>query len=328
MNTRIPLDIPHGWFCLSWSHELKIGQVKIVKFCGQDAVLFRAESGEANAVAPFCPHLGAHLGHGGKVIGESISCPFHGWAWSGEGKCTDVPYADSIPKKALSQVLDTYNLVEQNGIIMAWYHPEGKEPYFELPLIDEFNGESNKWGKSHFFEYNISTCLQEIAENDVDQAHFPTVHQSPSLPETEAFIDGIYKKTIAETLMDPENSESVSEKYKGSYKKQFTTTFTRESWGLGQVLLRMTNLPPTGGEFIMVNASCPVDTENSILRWEMKVSKDIEDTLGMAIIDGIANGINDDIPIWENKSYWPSPMLCDGDGPINKFRKWVGQFYI
>ncbi|MGY8772382.1 MAG: hypothetical protein ACKVID_03260 [Gammaproteobacteria bacterium] len=20
-------------------------------------------------------------------------------------------------------------------------------------------------------------------------------------------------------------------------------------------------------------------------------------------------------------------MLCDGDGPINKFRKWVGQFY-
>ena len=37
----------------------------------------------------------------------------------------------------------------------------------------------------------------------------------------------------------------------------------------------------------MVNASCPVDNKNSILRWSMRVSKDIEDEVGMAIIDGL-----------------------------------------
>jgi hypothetical protein len=47
----------------------------------------------------------------------------------------------------------------------------------------------------------------------------------------------------------------------------------------------------------------------------------------MAIIDGIANGVLDDMPIWDNKSYVADPILCDGDGPINKFRKWVSQFY-
>ena len=47
----------------------------------------------------------------------------------------------------------------------------------------------------------------------------------------------------------------------------------------------------------------------------------------MAIIDGIANGVLDDMPIWDNKSYVANPILCDGDGPINKFRKWVSQFY-
>ena len=46
-----------------------------------------------------------------------------------------------------------------------------------------------------------------------------------------------------------------------------------------------------------------------------------------AIIDGIANGLYDDIPIWENKRYKENPLLCDGDGPINKFRTWVNQFY-
>ena len=33
------------------------------------------------------------------------------------------------------------------------------------------------------------------------------------MPETEAIVDGIYRKTIAETLMDPSN-ESVSEEHK------------------------------------------------------------------------------------------------------------------
>ena len=45
------------------------------------------------------------------------------------------------------------------------------------------------------------------------------------------------------------------------------------------------------------------------------------------LIDGIANGVLDDMPIWDHKSYVADPILCDGDGPINKFRKWVSQFY-
>ena len=89
----------------------------------------------------------------------------------------------------------------------------------------------------------------------------------------------------------------------------------------------MINLPPSGGEFIMVNASCPVDNSHSILRRSLRGSNDIEEELGMAIIDGIANGVMDDMPIWDHKSYVANPILCDGDGPINKFRKWVSQFY-
>jgi hypothetical protein len=34
-----------------------------------------------------------------------------------------------------------------------------------------------------------------------------------------------------------------------------------------------------------------------------------------------------DIPLWENKLYLSSPLLCDGDGPIMQFRRWASQFY-
>ena len=37
--------------------------------------------------------------------------------------------------------------------------------------------------------------------------------------------------------------------------------------------------------------------------------------------------VEQDIPIWENKIYLDTPLLCDGDGPIRKYRKWFSQFY-
>ena len=231
--------------------------------------------------------------------GETIECPFHAWRWNADGTCAEIPYAKNFPPKAKETKIFNYPVVEVNGFIWAWHHLHKEEPAWEVPVIEGFNGDDEKWGKVYHYDYNINTVLQEIAENDVDQAHFPKVHGSPSLPETEAITEGIYKKTIAETLMDPSN-DSVSEEYKVKDHGMFTTTFTRESWGLGTVGLRMVNLPPSGGEFIMVNASCPVDNSNSILRWSMRVSKDIEDELGMAIIDGIANGVLDDMPIWDN----------------------------
>ena len=40
-------------------------------------------------------------------------------------------------------------------------------------MLDGFNGDDDKWGKVYNYEYKINTVLQEIAENDVDQAHFP-----------------------------------------------------------------------------------------------------------------------------------------------------------
>ncbi len=46
---------------------------------GVDLVLFRTESGKAVGTDPYCPHLGAHLGYGGQIEGETIRCPFHHW---------------------------------------------------------------------------------------------------------------------------------------------------------------------------------------------------------------------------------------------------------
>ncbi len=53
--------------------------------------------GQVSIVDAYCPHLGANLGVGGRVIGNCIECPFHGWQFDGEtGKCTSIPYASKV----------------------------------------------------------------------------------------------------------------------------------------------------------------------------------------------------------------------------------------
>ena len=45
------------------------------------------------------------------------------------------------------------------------------------------------------------------------------------------------------------------------------------------------------------------------------------------LIAEIVRQVEYDIPIWENKIYREDPILCDGDGPISKYRRWFEQFY-
>ena len=55
-----------------------------------------------------------------------------------------------------------------------------------------------------------------------------------------------------------------------------------------------------------------------------------EDNLAMlhnAIIESNQQGYYDDVAIWEHKLFRPDPILCDGDGPLAKLRKWYNQFY-
>ena len=46
------------------------------------------------------------------------------------------------------------------------------------------------------------------------------------------------------------------------------------------------------------------------------------------LVEEIVRQVGHDIPIWENKIYRDDPILCDGDGPIAKYRKWFKQFYV
>ena len=74
----------------------------------------------------------------------------------------------------------------------------------------------------------------------------------------------------------------------------------------------------------------PITATKTHLRFSFvqeKVLNDIEKLFIDGLTQVLSGQVEQDIPIWENKIYLENPLLCDGDGPIAKYRKWFTQFY-
>ena len=301
---------PVGWFQVAYCDEIEVGDAKPLKYFGRDLVAFRGEDGKVSVLDAFCPHLGAHLGHGGKVKGNCIECPFHAWVFNGEGKCEEVPYAKKVPKKAK---IRPWHVVERNGQVMVWYHPHGTEPAWELPDLPETS--SDEWTKDQRRNWKIKTRNQEMAENAVDSAHFHYVHGASNMPVSKATIDGPVLNVISTTGMSTP---------RGGVDGQVEST----SYGFGFAYIRFTGIVET----LLINSVTPIDEEYVDVRFAFRVKmlgdESITKGVGAAFMGEVSRQLEQDIPIWENKIHHDRPILCDGDGPIGVFRRWCRQFYV
>ncbi|MFT3791211.1 MAG: Rieske 2Fe-2S domain-containing protein [Rudaea sp.] len=315
------MGIPFGWFFVGYSEDLAVGAVKALHYFGRDLVLFRTAKGAAGVLDAYCPHLGAHLGIGGCVEGESLRCPFHAWAFRPDGFCSDIPYAKNMPPRAQKEPLArSYAVRETNGVIWVWYHPHDIAPTFEVIDYAEFNEPG--WAAPVKREWRFKSNPQEIAENGVDYAHFQFVHKMAAVPEGETTYDGHLRRSHAAGTREialPDGS-----------MKMIPSTVTTVQNGAGQKITQLTGVVNLA---LMVLAT-PVEADDVELRFcfthrpaapgspeDVAFHRAIEYTCGQTGVEG-------DIPIWTHKIHRARPFLCDGDGPILRFRRYFEQFYV
>ena len=152
----VPPVYPNGWFHVLSSHELAVGDVKYVSMLGEQLAVFRGTDGVAHIVNAYCPHLGANLGIGGKVVGNCLQCPFHGWIFRGEdGKCVKIPYSEKVPDFAQTK---SWPCLEMNCSIYMWYHAEGSEPTWTPDYIEEIKNGS--WTYRGYTQHIINAHIE------------------------------------------------------------------------------------------------------------------------------------------------------------------------
>ena len=325
-NNRYPLPQPKGWFFAAYSEDLEVGQSRPLTYFGEDMVIFRTERGEVKILEAYCPHMGAHLGRVGRVEGEidpadfattGRNCPFHGWRFNGEGVCEEVPYAKNMPPKVKDQqCLKSWPVQEKNQIIWFWYHPDSAAPEYDVIEIPETAADHPEWGTAVKYHQRIRTHVQDMAENGADPAHFQYVHGTMDVPVPEdAVFEGHRRSAVLPSKMPtPRGVIDGCIEFQNNGPGQSWVKFT----GICDTL-QQACVTPIDDEYVDVNFF--------FLQKRGESGEVPKGGVNEAICQNIIQQLREDTPIWEHKKYWNSPLLCDGDGPISKFRKWYSQFY-
>ncbi|CAN8019720.1 unnamed protein product [Ixodes persulcatus] len=175
---------PNGWIPVLESSELGKEDVKRIELLGLELVAFRTRDGVACVADAYCPHLGAHLGAVGRVVGDCIECPFHGWRFSGTtGACTHAPFAPKVPEFVKLKKFEVHEVL---GFVFVWHHAEGEEPSWRIEDIPQItNGD---WKPFCRFDDRVSCHIRDIVENACDMAHVKHLHKPNSFLSPDTFL--------------------------------------------------------------------------------------------------------------------------------------------
>ncbi len=311
MEYRYPFaPYPTGWYLVATSSEVAVGSVTPLRLFGRDLVVFRTASGQAVVTDAHCPHMGAHLGYGGQVHGETIRCPFHHWSFGVDGACVEVPYAP-VGAAPPTVGLSCWPVHETSGLVLVHHSEHGRAPSWTMPARPEWGAPG--WVGYESVSWRIRMHVQEVAENVPDTSHFLAVHGVDPMPTSEVETDG---PVFRQQMRFPDGTPVVEQ----------------EVFGLGLIWLR-SGAPggPPGLRTSFLTATTPIDDQHVDLRllylvYEGEGATEISPT-GRAMIASISDNTARDVPIWEHKVYRERPALVATDGPIGVLRKWARQFY-
>jgi nitrite reductase/ring-hydroxylating ferredoxin subunit len=312
MANRYPFPaVPDGWYGIAGADDLEPGQLLPLHLLDRELVLFRGDDGVARVFDAHCPHMGAHLGVGGTVCGEGLTCPFHGWRFDADGHVAEVPGLARAPKVGTR----AWDVRERNGRIFVWYHALGKPPQYD---VTPYRDDDTAWTPWRSDTHRVRVGVQELTENIIDRAHFLVVHDMVP-PEVDRF-----DVQFNDYSMVVDQHVKVTAIVEQGVEVQTRTTTCGP--GLVAVEVREGDL-----DMLTYITQTPVDEVYTDITICFSMRALDEEVLTNSIAELNAKTTNlqftQDIAIWENKVYLTKPILTQVDGPIAQYRRWFSRFY-
>jgi nitrite reductase/ring-hydroxylating ferredoxin subunit len=250
------------WIPALMSSELpeRDGAPVRVRLLGENLIAFRVTSGKIGLIQNHCPHRGASLFFG-RNEEEGLRCVYHGWKYSCEGHCVDMPNEPEESNFKSKIHATAYPCVERNDIIWTYMGPRQTPP----PLPDI---EPNMLPQG---EYQVQKVLRECnwfqgLEGDIDTSHLGFLHLGAIKPEqTKPGTFDYYNvndRAPKYEVVDTEFGTSY-----GAYRPAEADTYY---WRIAHFLFPFFTMIPTGilGMQVLVRAWVPVD-DNHIMFWSI-----------------------------------------------------------
>src|SRR5215216_5272522 len=98
-----------------------------VMLLGEQLIAFRTTSGQVGLVQNHCPHRGASLFFG-RNEEDGLRCVYHGWKFSVDGTCVDMPNEPAETDFRTAVRATAYPTRERGGIVWAYMGPRSEPP--------------------------------------------------------------------------------------------------------------------------------------------------------------------------------------------------------
>lgn len=160
------------WHVIARSGDVVPGGLVPITLLDEQLVVGRTIVGELFLLDDLCAHRGVRLSMGDLLPSGCVRCPYHGWQYATDGRCTSIPQLDHDRIPATARVAG-HRVAEQAGMVWACLVDEAEEagpmpvfPEADDRSMDLFVGDPLDWACQTFREI----------ENFCDVAHFSILH--------------------------------------------------------------------------------------------------------------------------------------------------------
>ncbi|MDQ1644015.1 MAG: 3-ketosteroid 9alpha-monooxygenase subunit [Cryptosporangiaceae bacterium] len=322
-----PARFARGWHCLGLSARFREDGPHAVEAFGTKLVVFAGAGGALHVLDAYCRHMGGDLTMG-SVKGDSVACPFHDWRWGGDGRCTQVPYAQRVPPRARTRA---WTVLEENGQLFVWNDPQGAPPGPELAIPRIDGAFSDEWSGWSWDSVRIdgSNC-REVVDNVVDMAHFFYIHFA--LPTRfKNVLEGHVASQYLETKARPDVTHGSAYSASADITLRSDSAYYGPSYMIDYLWHDWHGMTV---ESVLINCHYPVTPDSFVLQWGVIVKRlpgltgEQADKVARKMAKSIGLGFLQDVEIWKHKSRIDNPLLCAEDGPVYQLRRWYEQFYV
>ena len=314
------------WYPVCTAEELTDEPMQ-VQLLGLKFVAFRDSKGAAHVLSDTCIHRGGSLGHG-KVKGDCIECPYHGWQFNGEGRCEHIPSEGDVKPPARAKI-DSYPTEERYGIVFAFLGDLPEEERPELYNIEQYDAEG--WRANKLVILNVNAYYERSVENGLDPSHNEFVHPAQGYPpmhkDTYQTWDADWGTGFEAYFGDPVLENTVLAK-----DRNVTGELRAGSWHHGPNVLGTSIFVNAASNFVQIFFEAPIDGKHTRIYFVNMRNFVLEPEMDDKIIEINTNIAHEDISILEKLYPLRTPdnltkeLMTSADGMIVSYREWLKKF--